>query len=110
MPVEVRMLQEGDEAILARVGPGVFDDPIDARRTAEFLGDPRHHIAVAVDGGVVVGFVSAVHYVHPDKPAAELWINEVSVGSTHRGAAWRRIFCAPSSPWRGSSGAARRGF
>jgi hypothetical protein len=34
-----------------------------------------------VDGGVVVGFVSAVHYVHPDKPVAEMWINEV-VSST----------------------------
>ena len=85
MTVEIRMLQKGDEGILDHAGPGVFDDPIDARRAAEFLGDPRHHLAVAVDGGVVVGFVSAVHYVHPDKPAAELWINEVSVASTHRG-------------------------
>jgi ribosomal protein S18 acetylase RimI-like enzyme len=34
---------------------------------------------------VVVGFVSAVHYVHPDKPRPELWINEVGVAETHRG-------------------------
>jgi GNAT superfamily N-acetyltransferase len=32
-----------------------------------------------------VGFASAVHYVHPDKPSPELWINEVGVASTHRG-------------------------
>ena len=30
-------------------------------------------------GGRPVGFVSAVHYEHPDKPAPELWINEVGV-------------------------------
>ena len=52
--------------------------------TAEFLADSRHHLAVAVDEGRVVGMASAVHYVHPDKPP-ELWINEVGVAPTHRG-------------------------
>jgi GNAT superfamily N-acetyltransferase len=42
-------------------------------------------LAVAVDGGLVVGFVSADHSVHPDKPLPELWINEVSVAATHWG-------------------------
>jgi GNAT superfamily N-acetyltransferase len=40
---------------------------------------------VAVADGRVVGFASAVHYVHPDKPRPELWINEVGVAATHRG-------------------------
>src|SRR5713226_10560378 len=52
-------------------------------RLVEFLSDPRHHIAVAIDDGVVVGFASAVLYVHPDKPRPELWINEVGVAETH---------------------------
>jgi ribosomal protein S18 acetylase RimI-like enzyme len=30
-----------------------------------------------------VGIVSAVHYVHPDKPT-ELWINEVGVAPEYR--------------------------
>ena len=47
------------------------------------LSDSRHHLMVALDGGLVVGFVSAVHYVHPDKPA-ELWINEVGVAPSHQ--------------------------
>ena len=85
MPVEVRVLGAGDEAVLARVGPDVFDDAVDPRATREFLNDPRHHVAVAIDDGVVVGFASAVHYVHPDKPAPELWVNEVGVASTHQG-------------------------
>lgn len=36
-------------------------------------------------GALSSDFVSAVEYVHPDKPAPELWINEVGVASTHRG-------------------------
>jgi len=67
-----------------RVAPDVFDDPLDARGTREFLSDPRHHIAVAIDAGFVVGFATAVHYVHPDKPAPELWVNEVGVAPSHQ--------------------------
>src|SRR5215467_14587873 len=83
--MEIRLLRGSDAAVLDRVAPGVFDDPLDPAATREFLDDPRHHIAVATDAGVVVGFVSAVHYAHPDKPAPELWINEVSVAATHQG-------------------------
>jgi ribosomal protein S18 acetylase RimI-like enzyme len=80
--IEIRLLSTGDESVLANVAD-VFDDPIDARASAEFLNDPRHHIAVAIDDGTVVGFVSAVLYVHPDKPRPELWINEVAVAPSH---------------------------
>ena len=83
MPIEVRLLKNGDESVLANVAPDVFDDRIDVRATAEFLSDHRHHLAVAIDNGVVVGFASAVLYVHPDKPRPELWINEVGVAPTH---------------------------
>jgi GNAT superfamily N-acetyltransferase len=69
--------------VLDRVAPDVFDAPIDDRWSAEFFRDPRHHLAVAVENGVVVGFASGVRYVHPDKPP-ELWINEVGVAPTHQ--------------------------
>ncbi len=85
MPIEVRILREGDEPVLENIGPDVFDDPIDVRASREFLRDPRHRLVVALEDGVIVGFVSAVLYVHPDKPKPELWINEVGVASTHRG-------------------------
>jgi aminoglycoside 6'-N-acetyltransferase I len=84
MPVEVRMLQAGEEDILAIPAPGVFDNDIDPKLAREFLADPRHHIAVALDNGIVVGFASAVDYIHPDKPR-ELWINEVGTAPTHQG-------------------------
>jgi aminoglycoside 6'-N-acetyltransferase I len=85
MAIEINVLSPQDAGVLRQVASDVFDDPIDVRRAEEFLADPRHHLVVAVDGGLVVGFVSAVHYVHPDKPLPELWINEVGVAATHRG-------------------------
>jgi aminoglycoside 6'-N-acetyltransferase I len=83
MPIEMKVLRNGDESVLANVAADVFDDPIDVRATAAFLSDHRHHLAVAIDDGLVVGFASAVLYVHPDKPRPELWINEVGVAPTH---------------------------
>jgi ribosomal protein S18 acetylase RimI-like enzyme len=84
MSIEIKLLRHGDEAQLERVAPGVFDDPLDAEVCLEFLADERHHLAVAIDDGFIVGFVSAVLYVHPDKAHPELWINEVGVAPTHR--------------------------
>ena len=83
MAIEIKVLQAGDDRVLMKVGAEVFDNPIDPELTREFLEDPRHHIAVAIDDGVVVGFASGVHYVHPDK-APEVWINEVAIAPTHR--------------------------
>ena len=85
MPTEIKILRAGDEAVLDRVADDVFDDPIDIAASREFLADARHRLAVALDDGVVVGFVSAVLYVHPDKPRPELWINEVGVAGSHQG-------------------------
>lgn len=83
MPIETKILQAGDEPVLLNVAADLFDNPVDPGLTKEFLADPRHHLAVAIDDGLVVAFASAVHYVHPDKPP-QLWINEVAVAPTHR--------------------------
>lgn len=80
----VRVLGPNEARVLDNVAPDVFDHVIDPRWTAEFFADPRHHLAVALDGGRVVGFASGVRYVHPDKPP-ELFINEVGVAPTHQG-------------------------
>jgi aminoglycoside 6'-N-acetyltransferase I len=84
MSVIVKMLGPGDSGVLDHVAPDVFDDALEPKLVAEFIGDERHHVAVAIDRGQVVGFASGVHYVHPDKPA-ELWINEVGVAPSRRG-------------------------
>ena len=81
----IRLLGPGDASVLDNVAPDVFDDPIDRERADEFLADPRHHLVVAVADGQVVGFVSAVHYVHPDKSGPQLWVNEIAVAPPYQG-------------------------
>jgi len=83
MSAIIQILGPDDGAVLDDVDPEVFDHPVDPRWAAEFLNDGRHHLAVAVVDGQVVGMASAVHYVHPDKPP-ELWINEVGVAPTQQ--------------------------
>jgi aminoglycoside 6'-N-acetyltransferase I len=84
MSIEIRVLRCDDGAILENVAPDVFDDPVIQQVAELFLGDPRHHLAVAIDGNLVVGFASGVHYLHPDKPQPEFWINEVGVAPAHQ--------------------------
>ncbi len=76
--VQIRILSPTDGALLENVAGGVFDGPLDSRLSAEFIADPRHHLAVATVREQVVGMASAVHYVHPDK-GPELWVNEIGV-------------------------------
>jgi aminoglycoside 6'-N-acetyltransferase I len=83
MTLEIRILRAGDEHVLDNVADGVFDGPVDRALRSEFLRDPRHHLSVGIEDGVVVGFASALHYVHPDKPP-QLWINEVAVAPSHQ--------------------------
>lgn len=71
-PIEIKLLKATDCDALLSVADNVFDDPIDLATAAEFLADARHHLAVAIADGLVVGFISAVHYVHPDKRKPEL--------------------------------------
>jgi GNAT superfamily N-acetyltransferase len=80
----VKVLSISDLLLLMNPADGVFDNPVDESYAREFLADLRHHIVVALSDGVVIGFASAVHYIHPDKPT-ELWINEVGVADAHQG-------------------------
>ena len=80
----IKALSTSDLATLLNVADDVFDNPVEEKYAAEFLNDPRHHIVAAIDDGVIIGFASAVHYIHPDKPP-ELWINEVGVAPSHQG-------------------------
>ena len=84
MTIDVRLLGSDEAHVLDNIAPDVFDHQIHPRWCAEFFADPRHHLVVALDGDLVVGMASGVHYVHPDK-APELWINEVAVAPTHHG-------------------------
>lgn len=83
MSYTIQLLAADDYAVLTHVAPDVFDHPVHAGWSTSFLADPRHHLVVAMDAGVVVGMASGVHYVHPDKPP-ELWVNEVGVAFAYR--------------------------
>jgi ribosomal protein S18 acetylase RimI-like enzyme len=82
-PVEIRLLGPDDADVLQHVADGVFDGLVDPRWTREFSADVRHHLIVALLADCVVGMISAVDYVHPDK-APQLWINEVGVAPPHQ--------------------------
>ncbi len=81
--LEIRVLRPGDESVLGHVAPDVFDELIDPQLAREFLRDEHHHLVVALETDLVIGFASGVTYLHPDKPL-ELWINEVGVAPTHQ--------------------------
>lgn len=83
MAISVRLLGQDEAHVLDRVAPDVFDTDIDPAACADFFADPRHHIAIALDGDTVVGIASALQYLHPDKPN-EYWINEVGVAPSHQ--------------------------
>ena len=82
--IDVKIAAEHDAPLFAKAHEDVFDFAVDPVFLAEFLADPRHHIAIAMDGPVMVGMCSGVHYLHPDKPNS-LWINELGVATP-----WRR--------------------
>ena len=65
--IDIKLLGPTDLNILNNVAENVFDDPIVKSSAQEFLTDPRHRLVVGLENNVVVGFVSAVIYVHPDK-------------------------------------------
>lgn len=83
MILHYQLLRAADRPRLDHVAEGVFDGPVDPRWTLVFLNEPTHRLAVALDGDLVVGFASAVDYVHPDKPP-ERWINELGVAPSHQ--------------------------
>lgn len=83
--IDIKLLGPNDLEHLSNIAPEVFDDPIDFSTALEFLNEPHHRLMVVIDAGVVVGFISAVIYLHPDKSRPELWINEVGIAPTHRG-------------------------
>lgn len=85
MAIRIHILGSDDLSLLTEVADDTFDDAIIPAQAQAFLADDRHHLVVASDGERIVGFVSAVDYLHPDKLASELWINEVGVSPRYQG-------------------------
>ena len=61
----------------------VFDHAVQPVLAQRFLAHPDHHLVGAVENGRLLGIVSAVTYLHPDKPL-ECWINEIGVAASQQ--------------------------
>lgn len=91
--LNIRQLALADLPLLL-AAEGVFDDPLRPDMAARFLAHPDHHLFGAISDARLIGFVSAITYLHPDKPV-ELWINEVGVHEDfHRRGIGRQLLLA----------------
>src|SRR6202011_5343539 len=78
---------------IVRLGPGdadkgmaagqLFDTRPKSSATERFLTEPGHHLLVAYQDGLPVGFITGVETVHPDK-GAEMFLYEMGVDEAHR--------------------------
>ncbi len=86
-PITVRALSADDLPLLEACPPDVFDDAVVPAAARAFLERQGNLLVVAMtdeDVPRIVGFVSAVEVLHPDKARPELWINEVGVAEPFR--------------------------
>ena len=76
-------LSAGDADRVVAAGH-LFDDQPKPDATARFLAEPGHHLLVAYEESVPVGFISGVETVHPDK-GTEMFLYEMGVDEAYRG-------------------------
>lgn len=89
----IRRLDPADLPLLL-AADALFDDKVRPDMAARFLAHPDHHLFGAIIEHRLIGFVSAVTYLHPDKPV-ECWINEVGVHEAfHRRGIGRQLMLA----------------
>jgi ribosomal protein S18 acetylase RimI-like enzyme len=76
--MEIRVLRPGDDRLVAAASH-LFDGPARPDATARFLAENGHHLLIAYEDEVAVGFVSGVEVTHPDK-GTEMFLYELAVG------------------------------
>lgn len=82
MSISIRRLGPSDsDLVLSALH--LFDSPPTPEWTADFLSRQGHHLLVAFDGDLAVGFASCVEMAHPDK-GVELMIYELGVDEPYR--------------------------
>ena len=77
MVVEIRRLGV-DDLELVFAAQHLFDGPTQERAARRFLDSSDHHLLLALDGQLPVGFVSGVELTHPDK-GTEMFLYELGV-------------------------------
>ena len=84
MTVDIHHVRPGDEWLLMRVAPDVFDHEIDDHHLAAYLANPSHLLLIARVDGEVVGQARGIVHLHPDAEP-ELYVDNLGVAE-----AWRR--------------------
>ena len=72
-----------DDADKVTAAAELFDNAPTREATSRFLTDSNHHLLIAYEGGVPVGFVSGVEVTHPDK-GTEMFLYELAVAEDRR--------------------------
>jgi len=72
----------GDDHLVAAASH-LFDGPAEPAATARFLAGEGHHLLLAYEDDLPVGFVSGVEVTHPDK-GTEMFLYELAVDEPSR--------------------------
>lgn len=81
-PIAIVRAAAGDEDLVLSAGE-LFDDPPRREWVTRFLAGEGHHLLLALEGEVAVGFVSGVETTHPDK-GTEMFLYELGTHEAHR--------------------------
>jgi ribosomal-protein-alanine N-acetyltransferase len=91
-----------------KAAEALFDDPVDLAATRRFLAGEANVLLIAYVDGNPAGFVSGTELLHPDKPAPELFLNELGVDEAYRGRGIGRALVAEL--WRFAQALGCRGM
>jgi ribosomal protein S18 acetylase RimI-like enzyme len=81
--VQFRLATHDDGALFDQVAEDVFDYVIIPKRLQENLNDRRHHLAIAIANGLIVGTAAGIHYTQPDKDP-QFFIDELGVSPSYQ--------------------------
>jgi len=78
----IRDLSSAPVDVVVSIGH-LLDHDVHAEAAARFAHEPGHHLLVAYDGDLAVGFVTGVQLTHPDK-GTEMFLYELGVDPSAR--------------------------
>lgn len=83
--VVIREMSEGDDDAVVAIS-FLFDDAAQVDATRRFLASPGHHLLVAYEDEMALGFVTGIEMTHPDK-GTEMFLYELGVdeGARNKG-------------------------
>jgi ribosomal protein S18 acetylase RimI-like enzyme len=81
--VDIRDLSDGPEELVLAIGH-LLDAAATSDATRRFVDERGHHLLVAYEHELAIGFVTGVETTHPDK-GTEMFLYELGVDDSARG-------------------------